>query len=149
MARRDHDTERAIGARVRFARIQKHLSQGALGEHLGISFQQVQKYETGKDRIAASQLLKIAKVLDEPISFFVEDVGDPGDAGPALADIVDRRGQGRASNTQNARIVRALARVPNGPVKSHILRLIQALGTPDEQPSDGADEAAVPQPQAA
>ena len=55
MARRNYAIDRHLGARVRFARIEKKISQTILGEKLGISFQQVQKYELGKDRISASQ----------------------------------------------------------------------------------------------
>ena len=78
MARKNHAIDRHLGARVRFARIEKRISQGALGEQLGISFQQVQKYELGKDRISASQLMNIARILDKDISFFFEDISADG-----------------------------------------------------------------------
>ena len=78
MARRNHAIDRHLGARVRFARVEKKISQTMLGEQLGISFQQVQKYELGKDRISASQLMNIARVLDKDISFFFEDLEADG-----------------------------------------------------------------------
>ena len=80
MARKNHAIDRHLGARVRLARIEKRISQGALGEQLGISFQQVQKYELGKDRISASQLINIARSLEKDISFFFEDIGAEPDA---------------------------------------------------------------------
>ncbi len=79
MARKNHAVDRHLGARVRFARIEKRISQGALGEQLGISFQQVQKYELGKDRISASQLMNIARILEKDISFFFEDITPEGE----------------------------------------------------------------------
>ena len=60
-----------IGARVRALREQRRMSQTALGEYIGVTFQQVQKYERGKNRISASVLFKIAKAFEvHPAEFF-------------------------------------------------------------------------------
>ena len=63
-----------VGSRVRTRRILKGLSQERLGEALGLTFQQVQKYERGANRIGASRLFDIAQVLDVPISYFFDDM---------------------------------------------------------------------------
>jgi transcriptional regulator with XRE-family HTH domain len=80
-----------VGSRVRLRRNMLGLSQEKLGEAIGLTFQQVQKYERGANRIGASRLLEIARVLDIPVTFFFDNV-DPvrapaipqGSAGHAL-----------------------------------------------------------------
>lgn len=66
----DHD----IGARVRMLRLQKGMSQTALGDALGLTFQQVQKYEKGANRVGAGRLHELSKVLGVPVTYFYEGV---------------------------------------------------------------------------
>lgn len=66
-----------VGSRVRMRRLLIGMSQGKLAEHLGVTFQQVQKYEKGASRISASRLLMIAGVFGVPVSFFFENVTVP------------------------------------------------------------------------
>lgn len=63
----------AVGRRVQMRRIELGLNQEQLGLSLGISFQQLQKYESGRNRISASRLYSIAKELDVSIDYFFED----------------------------------------------------------------------------
>ena len=63
-----------VGSRVRLRRMSLGMSQERLGRHLGLTFQQVQKYEKGVNRIGASRLYAIACVLDAPVQFFFEDM---------------------------------------------------------------------------
>ncbi|HVB15357.1 MAG TPA: helix-turn-helix transcriptional regulator [Stellaceae bacterium] len=65
-----------VGSRVRLRRSMLGLSQERLGEAIGLTFQQVQKYERGANRIGASRLHELSRVLDVPVSFFFDDV-DP------------------------------------------------------------------------
>src|SRR3954470_10751401 len=65
-----------VGARLRLRRNMLGLSQEKLGEAIGLTFQQVQKYERGTNRLGASRLHELSRVLDVPISFFFDDV-DP------------------------------------------------------------------------
>jgi transcriptional regulator with XRE-family HTH domain len=71
--------DRHVGSRVRMRRMMISMSQEKLGERLGITFQQVQKYEKGTNRIGASRLQQIAGILGVPVSFFFE--GAPGGDG--------------------------------------------------------------------
>ena len=72
---RNPEFEAALGARIRALRVAARVSQGTLGEAIGISFQQVQKYESGKDRVTASTLQAIAVVLGvHPGAFFDDEV---------------------------------------------------------------------------
>src|SRR6266849_374293 len=65
-------TDKHVGARVRMRRMMLGMSQEKLGDALGLTFQQVQKYEKGSNRIGASRLQHIAQILQVPVSFFFE-----------------------------------------------------------------------------
>ena len=71
--------DRHVGSRIRFRRTLVSMSQEKLGEHLGITFQQIQKYEKGTNRVSASRLQEIARILDVPVTFFFD--GQDGEAG--------------------------------------------------------------------
>ncbi|WP_349371824.1 helix-turn-helix transcriptional regulator [Salinarimonas sp.] len=68
MTRSPTEIDREIGQRIRLARKQAKLSQSELGQAIGVTYQQVQKYENGTDRVAASRLVQIATVLEQPAS---------------------------------------------------------------------------------
>jgi transcriptional regulator with XRE-family HTH domain len=70
-------TDRYVGARVRMRRLMLGMSQTALGNSLGVTFQQVQKYEKGTNRIGASRLQQIAGTLQVPVAFFFEELPIP------------------------------------------------------------------------
>src|SRR5262249_49353224 len=85
-----NSVDKHVGARVRMRRLMMHMSQTALAQALGVTFQQIQKYENGLNRIGASRLQRIAGALDVPIGFFFE--GAPGqrtDAGDQLPGHID------------------------------------------------------------
>ncbi|RAU24019.1 transcriptional regulator [Paramagnetospirillum kuznetsovii] len=65
-----------VGARVRLRRTLMGLSQEKLGEAIGLTFQQVQKYERGANRVGASRLFDLSRVLDVPVSFFYDDMSE-------------------------------------------------------------------------
>src|SRR5271154_3437980 len=65
-----------VGNRVRLRRTLLGMSQEKLGEAIGLTFQQVQKYERGANRIGASRLFDLSRVLDVPVSFFFDDMSD-------------------------------------------------------------------------
>src|SRR4051794_41871508 len=73
--------DKYVGSRVRMRRIMLGMSQEKLGEALGLTFQQVQKYEKGTNRVGASRIQQIAEILQVPVSFLFEG-GPSGVAGP-------------------------------------------------------------------
>jgi transcriptional regulator with XRE-family HTH domain len=73
-------TDKHVGARVRMRRMMLSMSQEKLGDALGLTFQQVQKYEKGTNRIGASRLQQISNILQVPVSFFFE--GAPNNSNP-------------------------------------------------------------------
>ena len=126
---RNPEFEIALGARIRAARLAAHTSQGALGEAVGVSFQQVQKYELGQDRVAVSTLHAIAVALGvHPGSFFDEDM--PAATGP-IPDVkaVIKLGQ-------------RIQRVRDPVVAKRLLALADILaGSEDEQSAVAGDGA--------
>jgi len=76
-----------VGARMRLRRTLLGISQEKLGEAIGLTFQQIQKYERGTNRISASRLFDLARVLDVPISFFFDDMPDAAAASSPSAVI--------------------------------------------------------------
>ena len=66
-----------VGARLQLRRRELGLSQTELGEKLGVSFQQVQKYEKGRNRVSAGVLYEISKALNVPVGYFFEDFEEP------------------------------------------------------------------------
>jgi transcriptional regulator with XRE-family HTH domain len=78
-SRRPNPIDVHVGSRVRFRRMLLGMSQEKLGERLGLTFQQVQKYEKGINRIGASRLFDLAQVLGVPVQFFYEEAptGEP------------------------------------------------------------------------
>lgn len=116
-----------VGQRVRTRRTLMGLSQEKLGEAIGLTFQQVQKYERGTNRISASKLWKLSKILDVSVSYFFEDLGE-GDAPlessqpvPTSPDMVKR---------ETLELVRAAARLSPATIES-MLALARALGQPE------------------
>ena len=66
-----------VGGRVRLRRTLLGMSQEKLGDQIGLTFQQVQKYERGANRIGSSRLFELSRVLDGPVSFFFDDAPEP------------------------------------------------------------------------
>ena len=71
-----HPVDVHVGKRVRHRRWMVGMTQQQLAEKVGIKFQQIQKYETGMNRVSASRLWDIAQILDVPVSFFFDDMTD-------------------------------------------------------------------------
>ena len=86
MAKRIEPVDKLVGQNIRIFRMAKGISQTELGNAVGVTFQQIQKYEKGINRVGASRLQQIAHILQVPVEFFFE--GGPGVAG-GTADVSD------------------------------------------------------------
>lgn len=127
--RKDHEAHPIdiyVGGRMRLRRIQLGLSQGALASKIGVSFQAVQKYESGDIRISASRLYDVAQVLEVSPAFFFEGYPD----GIVAKNIAE--GASPASETFDRREVMSLIRgyygIRDPQLQADILRLISKLG---------------------
>ena len=116
-----------LGARIRMRRIMLHLSQRTLADALGMSLQQVQKYENGADRIGASELCAIAEALDVAPEFFFADVPrtrrGAGTKKPPMIDVLD----GFPDATEDYTLVRCYLRIKDAKMKRRIVALVQAI----------------------
>jgi transcriptional regulator with XRE-family HTH domain len=101
-----------VGSRIRLRRTLLGMSQERLGEALGLTFQQVQKYESGVNRVSASRLFNLSRVLDVPIGFFFDDVPDV---------VLGRR--------ETLELVGAYYRIIDPAVRKNVLDLIKSLGS--------------------
>ncbi len=129
-----------VGSRVRLRRTLLGMSQEKLGEALGLTFQQVQKYERGVNRIGASRLFDLARVLDVPIGFFFDDMPDAMGGSAAVAGARRMMGfaesaEGFEDDTLHRRetleLVRAYYRITDPSVRKRVFDLIKSL-TPTE-----------------
>lgn len=90
--KRTSPVDLAVGQRVRGARLEKGLSQMALAEHIGVTFQQLQKYEKGKNRISVAKLLQLAATLDIPAAALLGDSAASPEASLGERMVATRQG---------------------------------------------------------
>lgn len=119
-----------VGSRVRLRRTLLGMSQEKLGAALGLTFQQIQKYERGTNRIGSSRLYQLSRVLDVPVSFFFDDMpgatsgGRQGVAESAQASF----DQDHLSKRETLELVRAYYRISEPVVRARLFDLVKALG---------------------
>jgi transcriptional regulator with XRE-family HTH domain len=126
---------------MRLRRILLGMSQQKLGKVLGLTFQQVQKYERGANRIGASRLFDLSKALDVPVSFFYDDMADEikgmspafiaaGDCGdtPAAGELFSN---GIMGQRETLELVRAYYAIPDPAVRKQVYSLAKALAKND------------------
>lgn len=120
--------DRHVGGRVRMQRMLAGVSQEKLGEALGLTFQQVQKYEKGTNRISASRLQQIAKMLGVPVAFFFEGAptGETTTGGFADAASTDYVADFLATS-EGVQLSKAFVRIKNPRVRRRIIDLVEAL----------------------
>lgn len=118
-----------VGGRIRLRRTMMGMSQEKLGEQLGITFQQVQKYEKGTNRVGASRLQNIAAILGVPVSFFFEDA--PGDSVTPEAGGMSESSSSYVvnflSSAEGLQLNRAFVRISDPKVRRRIIDLVKAL----------------------
>lgn len=118
-----------VGSRVRLRRMMTNMSQEKLGEHLGITFQQIQKYEKGTNRIGASRLQSISSVLQVPVSFFFD--GAPGPSGAPNPSGLEENSSTYMveflSSPEGLQLNKAFSRIPDAKVRRRIVELVRSL----------------------
>jgi transcriptional regulator with XRE-family HTH domain len=126
-----------VGSRIRLRRTLLGMSQERLGEALGLTFQQVQKYERGVNRVGASRLFDLSRVLDVPISFFFDDL--PESLANTYGSHLNRRGTGLSemqdgftddalNRRETLELVRAYYRITDPAVRKRVFDLIKSMG---------------------
>lgn len=136
-SKKSNPVDAHVGSRVRLRRMLVGLSQEKLGARMGLTFQQIQKYEKGVNRIGASRLFQLAQILEVPVQFFFE--------GASLSDAPARQGFAESGsesflyeflNTRDGlELNRAFVKISDAQVRRSVVELVRSLGR-----SEGAGE---------
>lgn len=131
-----------VGSRVRLRRTLLGMSQEKLGEAVGLTFQQIQKYERGANRIGASRLYELSKILDVPVSFFFDDMPE------TIKDAEKKRVAGFVDHYQapmepdpmakreTLELVRAYYRIGNSGVRKRLFELTKSIANAESGEED-------------
>ncbi len=114
-----------VGARIRLRRKLLGLSQQQLAERLGLTFQQVQKYERGVNRVSASKLYETAQVLQAPVTHFFE--GLDGDSAAQAPPQVETTVTAFLLTTEGMELAALFPRIPKGRMRHQVLELVRTL----------------------
>ena len=134
-----------VGRRLRLRRTLLGMSQERLAHLLGLTFQQIQKYERGVNRIGSSRLYELGQILDVPISFFFDDMADGGRAPHALMPGLAEDAPGFAfdgprelqlDKRETLELVRAYNRITDPAVRKRLFELAKALANLNDSPRD-------------
>ena len=123
-----------VGSRIRMRRLYLGLSQSELARSVGLTYQQIQKYERGLNRVSASRLYDLARVQDVPVSFFFGDMPEDIDlSGPSGAGVQSRDSTGVSDLTnplaqrETAELVRAYYNIADTTVRKRVYEMVKAL----------------------
>jgi transcriptional regulator with XRE-family HTH domain len=130
LAKSPNPVDRHVGGRVRLRRMLVGMSQERLGDALGVTFQQVQKYEKGTNRIGASRLQLIAKVLGVPVEFFFEGAPASSEASPTPG-FAENTGSAYVSDfllsSEGIQLNKAFLRIRDPKLRRRIIDLVSAI----------------------
>ncbi len=140
VAKKPNPIDVHVGSRVRLRRMLLSMSQEKLGDQMGLTFQQIQKYEKGTNRIGASRLYHIAQILEVPVQFFFDDV-------PLAAGQSERETGMSEPKTENflyefistrdgLELIRAFVSVQDPKIRKRIVDLVRTLSNEDEAARD-------------
>jgi transcriptional regulator with XRE-family HTH domain len=117
-----------VGSRVRMRRLMLSMSQEKLGDKLGITFQQVQKYEKGTNRVSASRLQAMSEILQVPVPFFFEGAPQIGGRvrkgveAPSPAYVSDF-----LANSDGLKLVKAFTQIGDAALRRSVVRLVEGI----------------------
>jgi len=122
-----------VGTRVRLRRTLLGMTQTGLGDAIGLTFQQVQKYERGVNRIGSSRLYDLARVLDVPINFFFDEMpkevaSKSGAASSGPVEGAEAFDPDIVSKRETLELVRAYYKIENPQIRKRLFEMVKALG---------------------
>lgn len=132
-----NSVDRHVGMRLRMRRLMLEMSQEKLAGQLGLTFQQVQKYEKGTNRIGASRLQQIAAILQVPVAFFFEGAPDPAARSAAMpaapgpeaaGDLAPESIYGFLATPEGLSLARSFIRIRDSKVRHRIVALVEEIG---------------------
>ena len=131
-----HPVDAHVGGRVRLRRMVIGMSQDKLGELLGLTFQQVQKYEKGVNRIGASRIFELSRILDVPIHYFFEDFDAATNQSYGFAETKGDDSVMQLLRTpEGVELCRYFAEIREAKVRKRVLDLVRTLAEGEKQDS--------------
>jgi transcriptional regulator with XRE-family HTH domain len=127
MAKRIEPVDKLVGQNIRIFRMAKGISQTELGNSVGVTFQQIQKYEKGANRVGSSRLAKIAVILKVPISCFFDNAASGSDgpvAGPVVTDLL--------ISPYAVQMLKAFAKLPSDKLRRSLVVLTESIAKSPE-----------------
>ena len=129
-----HPIDVHVGARVKLRRMILGMSQETLGKALGLTFQQIQKYEKGVNRIGASRIFELANLLDVPIQYFYNDYGDTIGGGQET----DKAANGDmfmnlVNSPEGVQLCRSFSEINDPQVKKRVLDLVKSIAETERE----------------
>jgi transcriptional regulator with XRE-family HTH domain len=121
-----------VGNRVRIRRMLIGMSQERLGDLLGLTFQQVQKYEKGVNRIGAGRLFEVSRILNVPVDFFYEGLSGAGDQ-PGMGENQSAPVMEFVSSGEGLQLSLAFMKIKDAKVRKRVLDLVKSLAEDEEQ----------------
>ena len=142
VAKKPNPIDVHVGSRVRLRRMLLSMSQEKLGEQMGLTFQQIQKYEKGTNRIGASRLYHIAQILDVPVQFFFDDAphapnqaeGPGGMSEPKMENFVYEF----ISTRDGLELIRAFVSIRDPKVRKRVVDLVRTLSNEAEEAEENS-----------
>lgn len=123
-----HPTDRYVGSRLRMRRMMLSMSQERLGDALGLTFQQVQKYERGANRVSASRLQQLSRILEVPITFFFEGAPNPPGSSSASGKAPSPEYVTNFLATHDGlNLTKAFTRIKNAKVRRAVVDLVELI----------------------
>ncbi|MCK5747785.1 MAG: helix-turn-helix transcriptional regulator [Oricola sp.] len=130
-----HPIDVHVGSRVKLRRMILGMSQETLGRSLGLTFQQIQKYEKGVNRIGASRMFELSQLLDVPVQFFYDEYGDRsvvnGFAEPAAGEPV----MTLLNTPEGVQLCRYFSGIRDPEVKKRVLELVRSIAETEGAPA--------------
>lgn len=117
----------SVGKNIRFRRLERGMSQTSLANQLGVSFQQLQKYEKGTNRVGASRLMQIAHALKVPVTAFFEGVSEA----PVDHDAALRSPAALLATPHALRLAQAFAQIPDANLRLSVVTLVEKIASSD------------------
>ncbi len=127
-----HPVDVHVGQRVKLRRTLMGMTQGKLGESIGLTFQQIQKYERGANRISARKLWQLSNVLDVPVSFFFDEMSDkvkasfPGYIGETAEDGIPEE-ELTLHRRQTLELVRTFSKLQDPVIRKRVIDVVRAI----------------------
>ena len=133
MSRRDANyVDAHVGTRLRFRRQMVGMSQEKLGDLLGITFQQVQKYEKGSNRISASRLFDMSRILNVPVEFFFDELSGSSKAAGFAEEAGSFQMTDFLSSPDGAQLIRAFSEIKSPEVRRKVIDLVKSIAATSE-----------------